>query len=138
MLVIIIYFLFKCCTYILYTDCIAKNIIIVLIISARSKQLEDKNKLGDLTVYPLDLCSLKSVKECAKMLLTKEPAIHILVNNAGIMFNPNEKTNDGFEIHLQSNYLGHFLLTLLLLPKMQLSAPGCRIVNVSSLAYICT
>lgn len=118
-----------------------KNIIIVLVTSTtstRSKQLGDQNKLGDLTVYPLDLCSLNSVKECARMLLIKEPAIHILVNNAGIMFNPNEKTNDGFEIHLQSNYLGHFLLTLLLLPKMQSSAPGCRIINVSSVAYICT
>lgn len=71
------------------------------------------------------------------MLLMKEPAIHILVNNAGIMFTPYEITQDGFEIQLQSNYLGHFLLTLLLLSKMQSSGPGCRIVNVSSRAYIC-
>lgn len=50
---------------------------------------------------------------------------------------PHKKTEDGFELQLQSNYLGHFLLTLLLLPKMQSSAPGCRIVNVSSLAHVC-
>jgi len=71
------------------------------------------------------------------MLLKNEPAIHILVNNAGIMLTPYQITEDGFEIQLQSNYLGHFLLTLLLLPKMQLSTPGCRIINVSSLGHIC-
>ncbi|XP_011639337.1 retinol dehydrogenase 11-like [Pogonomyrmex barbatus] len=103
-------------------------------LSAEDKQL--KYKLGELVFYPLDLCSLKSVKECASMILTREQAIHILVNNAGVMMCPYEITEDGFEIQLQSNYLGHFLLTLLLLPKMQLSAPGCRIVNVSSVGYI--
>ncbi|XP_036149349.1 retinol dehydrogenase 11 isoform X2 [Monomorium pharaonis] len=101
----------------------------------RMQKIEDKNGLGDLEVCSLDLCSFKSVKECAKKLM-KEPAIHILVNNAGIMFAPYQITEDGFEIQLQSNYLGHFLLTLLLLPKMQSSTPGCRIINVSSLAHI--
>lgn len=101
-----------------------------------SKRKQAEGKLGDLAVYPLDLCSFKSIRECARMLLKQEPAIHILVNNAGIMFAPYQLTDDGFEIQLQSNYLGHFLLTLLLLPKMQSSAPGCRIVNVSSLAHI--
>ncbi|XP_072767901.1 retinol dehydrogenase 12-like [Anoplolepis gracilipes] len=95
-----------------------------------------KSQLGDLAIYSLDLCSLKSVRECAKKLLTSESAIHILVNNAGIMMSPHKKTEDGFELQLQSNHLGHFLLTLLLLPKMQSSAPGCRIVNVSSLAHV--
>ncbi|XP_025263373.1 retinol dehydrogenase 11 [Camponotus floridanus] len=93
-------------------------------------------KLGELAIYSLDLCSLKSVIECAKQLLTTESAIHILINNAGVMMCPHYKTEDGFELQLQSNYLGHFLLTLLLLPKIQSSTPGCRIVNVSSLAHI--
>ncbi|XP_036150625.1 retinol dehydrogenase 11-like [Monomorium pharaonis] len=103
--------------------------------NSRKMQTADKNGLGDLEVYSLDLCNFKSVKECAKKLM-KEPAIHILVNNAGIMFTPYQITEDGFEIQLQSNYLGHFLLTLLLLPKMQSSTPGCRIINVSSRAHI--
>ncbi|XP_026828345.1 retinol dehydrogenase 11-like isoform X2 [Ooceraea biroi] len=93
-------------------------------------------KLGELALCHLDLCNLKSVRECAMHLLTTESAIHLLINNAGVMMSPYEKTVDGFELQLQSNYLGHFLLTLLLLPRMQSSAPGCRIVNVSSLSYI--
>lgn len=91
---------------------------------------------GELVIYRLDLSSLKSVKECAKNLLTNESAIHLLINNAGVMMCPQETTEDGFELQLQSNYIGHFLLTLLLLPKMQSSGPGCRIVNVSSYLHI--
>ncbi|XP_032676877.1 retinol dehydrogenase 11-like [Odontomachus brunneus] len=91
---------------------------------------------GELAIYPLNLCSLKSVKECAKSLLTKESAIHLLVNNAGVMLCPFEKTEDGFEMQLQTNHLGHFLLTLLLLPKIMSSGPGCRILNVSSRLHL--
>ncbi|XP_029669426.1 retinol dehydrogenase 11-like [Formica exsecta] len=91
---------------------------------------------GELIIYRLDLSSLKSVKECARNLLMKESAIHLLINNAGVMMCPQETTEDGFELQLQTNYIGHFLLTLLLLPKMQSSAPGCRILNVSSILHL--
>ncbi|XP_036145708.1 retinol dehydrogenase 12-like [Monomorium pharaonis] len=101
------------------------------------KKDQYKNNVGELVIYFLDLRSLKSVRECAKNLLINEPAIHILINNAGVAAYPYEKTEDGNQMTLQVNHLGHFLLTLLLLPKMQLSGPNCRIVNVASLAYIC-
>ena len=45
---------------------------------------------------------------------------------------PKEKTQDGIEAQFQTNYLGHFLLTLLLIPKMKTSGSGCRIINVTS------
>ncbi|XP_039304016.1 retinol dehydrogenase 12 isoform X4 [Solenopsis invicta] len=97
---------------------------------------EYKNNVGELVIYLVDLRSLKSVRDCAKNLLKNETAIHILINNAGVLAYPYEKTEDGNQTTLQVNHLGHFLLTLLLLPKMKLSSPNCRIVNVSSLAYI--
>lgn len=103
---------------------------------SRIKKDEYQNIAGELVIYSLNLASLKSVRDCAKNLLTKEAAIHILVNNAGVAILPYEKTEDGIETTLQTNHLGHFLLTLLLMPKMQSSSPGCRIVNVSSIAYI--
>ncbi|XP_011159399.1 retinol dehydrogenase 12 isoform X1 [Solenopsis invicta] len=93
---------------------------------------EYKNNVGELAIYLLDLRSLKSVKDCAKNLLTNEAAIHILINNAGMAGSSYEKTEDGNETTLQVNHLSHFLLTLLLLPKIKLSSPNCRIVNVSS------
>lgn len=50
------------------------------------------------------------------------------------MCNPFEISEDGYEMHLQANYLGHFLLTVLLLPLITKSSQG-RIVNVSAHAY---
>lgn len=61
-------------------------------------------------------------------------AIDVLINQAGVMFHPFETSEDGFEMHLQCNYLGHFLLTMLLLPLIK-KAPQGRVVNVSAHAY---
>jgi retinol dehydrogenase 13 len=60
--------------------------------------------------------------------------VDILINNAGLTFHPFAKTSDGFEMHLQVNYLGHFLLTHLLTPLLKKSKQG-RIINVSAHAY---
>ncbi|XP_011155356.1 retinol dehydrogenase 11 [Solenopsis invicta] len=95
-----------------------------------------QGNFGELVVYHLDLCSLTSVKECARNLLKKESAIHVLINNAGVMMCPQEKTEDGLDLQIQTNHVGHFLLTLLLLPKIQSSGPNCRIVNISSCLHV--
>lgn len=57
-----------------------------------------------------------------------------MINNAGVTFHPFALTSDGFETHLQVNYLGHFLLTHLLIPMLKKSKQG-RIINVSAHAY---
>ncbi|XP_011689557.1 PREDICTED: retinol dehydrogenase 12-like isoform X2 [Wasmannia auropunctata] len=99
------------------------------------RDIEKTNKVAeDIKNNPP--LSLKSVRDCAKNLLTNEATIHILINNAGVSALPYEKTQDGIETTFQVNHLGHFLLTLLLLPKMQLSSPNCRIINVSSFTYV--
>ncbi|XP_012222963.1 retinol dehydrogenase 11-like [Linepithema humile] len=94
------------------------------------------NSTGELVIYSLNLCSLKSVKDCAKNLLRNEAEIHILVNNAGVALLSFEKTEDGHDVVFQTNHLGHFLLTLLLLPKMRLSSSDCRIINLSSMLHL--
>jgi len=56
------------------------------------------------------------------------------------MFSPYEVTEDGFESMMQINYLSHFLLTHLMLPKLKNAAVGgtanARIINVSSVAML--
>ncbi|CAH1992423.1 unnamed protein product [Acanthoscelides obtectus] len=93
-----------------------------------------KSNLGELVAVKLDLSSLKSVRECAKQILAKEKRIDLLINNAGVMMCPYSKTEDGFEMQMGTNHLGHFLFTMLLLPTICNSIPA-RIVNVSSLAH---
>lgn len=94
---------------------------------------------GEVVVCKLDLTSLASVRECAKHISTTESAVHILINNAGIMMCPKGVTEDGFETQFGTNHLAHFLFTLLLLPKMIQSQKNsdfcCRIINVSSTAH---
>uniref|UniRef100_A0A915CNZ4 Uncharacterized protein n=1 Tax=Ditylenchus dipsaci TaxID=166011 RepID=A0A915CNZ4_9BILA len=80
-----------------------------------------------------DLSSFDSIRKFAEEFDKKEEKLDILINNAGIMLYPKfEKTKDGHEMTWQSNYLGHFLLTEFLLPKLEKSEEGGRIVNVSS------
>jgi len=82
----------------------------------------------------LDLGSLASVRAFASAYLEKVgPRLDILINNAGIT-GPSEESNDGFELVFQVDYLGHFLLTDLLLPALRAS-PGARIINVASGAH---
>jgi NAD(P)-dependent dehydrogenase (short-subunit alcohol dehydrogenase family) len=79
----------------------------------------------------LDLMSKASVHSFAEKFLKKyNNRLDLLINNAGIAF-PSIKTEDGFESVFEVDYLGHFLLTELLLPALRSSHPS-RIVIVSS------
>jgi NAD(P)-dependent dehydrogenase (short-subunit alcohol dehydrogenase family) len=89
---------------------------------------------ANVTVQPLDLASLESIRAAAGELRAQHPRIDLLVNNAGVMFPPKQITGDGFELQLGTNHLGHFALTGLLLEQM-LPVPGSRVVTVSSLAH---
>ncbi|CAL8102500.1 unnamed protein product [Orchesella dallaii] len=94
---------------------------------------------GRAQFLSLDLKSLKSVRKFAQTILKEQNRIDVLINNAGIMFEPYELTEDGYESHFQVNYLSHYLLTQLLLPKLKSTGEKkencCRIVNVSSVAH---
>src|SRR4051794_13354508 len=79
----------------------------------------------------LDLTSLGSVRAAAATIADITPVIHVLMNNAGVMFTPFSRTSDGFDMQFGTNHLGHFELTRLLFS--QLLAAGCaRIVILSS------
>jgi NAD(P)-dependent dehydrogenase (short-subunit alcohol dehydrogenase family) len=86
---------------------------------------------ASLESQPLDLASLASVREAAARILADHPRIDILVNNAGLMAIPERRTEDGFEMQLGVNHLGHFALTAQLLPAL-LQSDGARVVSVTS------
>ncbi|XP_065311226.1 retinol dehydrogenase 12-like isoform X3 [Dermacentor albipictus] len=87
-----------------------------------------------VVVKQLDLCSFKSVRAFAEDVVRTEPRLDVLINNAGNIPDKLMLTEDGYEVGLQSNYLGHFLLTILLTELLKKSAPS-RVVNLSSVLH---
>lgn len=89
----------------------------------------------------LDLADLASVRAFADRYAgaggDQRDRVDVLVNNAGVMAVPFQRTADGFEMQLGTNHLGHFAFTGLLLPRLLASrqAGGARVVTVSSLAH---
>ncbi|KOB52098.1 Restnol dehydrogenase, partial [Operophtera brumata] len=98
------------------------------------KTCKDIPDTGHLVLAKCDLSSLKSIREFAQNILDNEPQVNILVNNAGVMMCPLTRTEDEFEMQFGTNHLGHFLLSMLLLPRIKNSTPA-RIVTVSSRAH---
>ncbi|KAF0757418.1 retinol dehydrogenase 11-like [Aphis craccivora] len=103
-------------------------------IDSIKNQTEGDTNVGELVFKYLELSFLASVRKCAKEILRTEKNIDILVNNAGIMMCPKTLSENGIELHLATNHLGHFLFTLLLMPRILKSSPA-RIINVTSSAY---
>ena len=97
-------------------------------------------KEDQFDIVPLDLSSLTSIRQAVDTLLPKYDKIDCLINNAGVMMGKqcftDDKTKDGqrFELVMQANYLGHYLLTRLLLPRLK----NARILNVTSSTYAYT
>lgn len=98
----------------------------------------EHNKEGKVEFQLLDLASLKSVRQFAEKFKASGLPLHVLVNNAGVMMVPERQTEEGFELHIGLNYLGHFLLTHLLLDTLKRSGRHnnhSRIVNMTSATH---
>jgi NAD(P)-dependent dehydrogenase (short-subunit alcohol dehydrogenase family) len=83
----------------------------------------------------VDLTSLASVRVAASEIREAAPVVHILMNNAGVMFTPFSRTQDGFEIQIGTNHFGHFEFTRLLTPQLA-AAAGARVVILSSGGHV--
>ena len=86
---------------------------------------------SSVSVMDLELDSLAKARDFAERFLDGHDTLQILVNNAGVMACPFERTADGFELQFGTNHLGHFLMTCLIAPALVRGAPA-RIVSVSS------
>lgn len=110
---------------------------VVLGVRDRAKSEQALNELrgqapgASFEILDLDLADLASVRRAGADMLARHEQLHLLVNNAGVMFTPLMRTADGFEMQLGTNHLGHFLLTRLLTPALVAAAPA-RIMTLSS------
>ena len=73
---------------------------------------------GRAETLHLDLASLASVRKAAGELGARHPRLDLLINNAGVMMPPHGRTEDGFELQIGTNHLGHFALTGLVLEHL--------------------
>jgi NAD(P)-dependent dehydrogenase (short-subunit alcohol dehydrogenase family) len=88
-----------------------------------------------ISTVHLDLTALASVRAAAAAIRKVTPVIHVLMNNAGVMFTPFGRTQDGFEMQIGTNHFGHFELTRLLVPQLA-AAQGARVVILSSGGHV--
>ncbi|WP_322755932.1 oxidoreductase [Frankia sp. Cas3] len=114
----------------------ARGASVVLACRDRGKAMATAAALpgGNVTTVGLDLGSLASIRHAAEELRSRHSRLDLLINNAGLMMPPLGHTEDGFELQIGINHLGHFALTGLLLDRL-LTTPGSRIVTVSSSAH---
>lgn len=104
-----------------------------VIVPARDIAKAKRNLTGipNVELEELDLANPDSIDSFADKFLKSERPLHLLINNAGIMWVPLRRDHRGFESQLAVNYLSHFQLTARLWPALK-QANGARVVNVSS------
>jgi len=94
-------------------------------------RIESQHPGARTEVLKLDLASLTSVREAAVLVRSRYARVDLLVNNAGVMEPPFQRTVDGFELTFGTNHLGPFAFTGQILDRLA-GTPGSRIVTVSS------
>lgn len=94
------------------------------------------NKKVKTNFIAVDLSDNGSVRDAANKVAAEVASIDIMINSAGIMALADyHLSKDGFELQLAANHIGHFLLTGLLLPQLEASKTGARVVSLTSTGY---
>ena len=114
-----------------------------VILAARDERKGENAVSRILAAYPsaqvtarqLDLASLESVAWFATRLMAEHERLDLLINNAGVA-SPRERltTRDGFELQFGVNFLGHYALTMHLLPMLRRTTAS-RVVSLSSIMH---
>lgn len=107
-----------------------------VIVAARDIEKAKKNLQGieNVELETLDVMNPASIDVFAKKFLDTNRPLHLLINNAGIMWVPLRRDSRGIESQLATNYLGQFHLTARLFKALK-KANGARVINVSSLGH---
>jgi len=104
-----------------------------VIVLARDIEKAKKNLVGiaNVELENTDLMDPVSIDNFADKFLASGRSLHLLINNAGIMWVPLRRDSRGIESQLSTNYLAQFHLTARLWPALK-KANGARVINVSS------
>jgi len=102
--------------------------------NAAVESMQQQTGNPNISFLQADISELSEVRHLVEYIITHYPQLHMLVNNAGGANAQRKETTDGLETTFATNHLSPFLLTNLLLPLLQASAPA-RIVNVNSLQH---
>jgi len=95
-------------------------------------EIQDASGNTNIHMLLADFASLEQVRALAVDFRQQFGALHVLVNNAGLMTDHRQLSRDGFELTFAVNHLAPFLLTNLLLPVLINSAPARIVINSSS------
>jgi NAD(P)-dependent dehydrogenase (short-subunit alcohol dehydrogenase family) len=98
---------------------------------AARREIAAETANPEVEVMLVDLSRQASIREFARTFRGRHPALHVLVNNAGVWLQRRQESGEGIEMTWATNVLAYFLLTELLLPALE-KAPRARIVNVAS------
>jgi NAD(P)-dependent dehydrogenase (short-subunit alcohol dehydrogenase family) len=90
--------------------------------------------LPGVEVAALDLADLRSIDEFSRWFVGSGRPLHILINNAAIMANPETRVAGGFESQFATNHLGHYALVCGLEPALR-AAGQARVISVSSVGH---
>ncbi|KAK4489025.1 hypothetical protein RD792_004817 [Penstemon davidsonii] len=103
------------------------------------ENIQKENREAEIIISEIDLTSFASIQKFCSNFLSLGLPLHILINNAGKYSHKLEFSEDNIELTFATNYIGHFLLTEMLLEKIMETALETgiegRIVNVSSVIH---
>lgn len=107
-----------------------------VIVPARDVDKAKKNlkDISNVEIEEMDLAKPDTIDRFCEKFLSSGRPLHLLINNAGIMWVPLQRDKNGIESQLSTNYFGQFHLVARLWPALK-KANGARVVNVSSLGH---
>ena len=112
-----------------------KGVKVIVPVRSKTKAQENlKDVKGDVQVVALDLSDLGSVSRFASAMLNEMERLDLLINNAGIMANPEQRIGPGWESQFGTNHMGHFALTKGLMPLIT-QTEGARVICLTSTAH---
>lgn len=98
------------------------------------RRLQRQSPRSRVEFIRTDLSDQSDVRTLAARLAASCECIDVLINNAGARIDDYHHTVDGIELTFATNYLGHFLLTGLLIERL-LQAPSARVITVTSVTH---